>query len=166
MQDMATGDDPSSRSVSVREISDALLQLIATFDQVDGAPRGFGTEAPLSHLDIHLLQHVADRPQDNASAIAQKFGVTRGAVSQHVAWLRSEGLLEPAEQPSRGRSLKLVLTDGGRRAVVGHERLHERYSVLAGNLLLTAAAAEKKRLLEFLRGFDEGMSRLGEKEGL
>ena len=45
MQDMATGDDPSSRSVSVREISDALLQLIATFDQVDGAPRGFGTEA-------------------------------------------------------------------------------------------------------------------------
>ena len=74
--------------------------------------------------------------------------------------------MEPAEQPSRGRSLKLVLTDGGRRAVEGHERLHERYSVLAGNLLLTASAAEKKRLLEFLRGFDEGMSRLGEKEGL
>ena len=166
MRDIATNDDRSSESVSVRDISDALLQLVATFDQVDGAPRGFGTETPLSHLDIHLLQHVADRPQDNASAIAQQFGVTRGAVSQHVAWLRSEGLLEPADRPSRGRSLRLVLTDGGRRAVEEHERLHERYSVLAGSLLLAASAGEKKQLLEFLRRFDEGVSRLGEKEGL
>lgn len=150
----------------IREISDALLQLIATFDRVDGAPRDFGVGTPLGHLDIHLLQHIADHPQDNASAIARRFDMTRGAVSQHVAWLRSVGLLESAGHPGRGRSQRLELTSRGRRAVERHKRLHERYASLAGDLLLATPKNERMRLLAFLRGFDEGISHLDEDEGL
>jgi len=151
---------------NIREISDALLQLIATFVRVDGAPRDFGIDTPLGHPDIHLLQHIADHPQDNASTIARRFNITRGAVSQHVAWLRSVGLLESAGHPGRGRSQQLELTSDGRRAVERHEHLHERYALLAGDLLLAAPESERMHLLAFLRGFDEGISNLGEDAGL
>ena len=49
--------------------------------------------------EIHLMQVIAEHPDLNAGEMAQKLGVSNGAVSQTLARLERKGVIKKAKDP-------------------------------------------------------------------
>ncbi|MDQ1295979.1 MAG: hypothetical protein QG608_3866 [Actinomycetota bacterium] len=68
--------------------------------------------------EVHLMLVIADGTDTNATRIAEKLGVTKGAVSQTLSRLESKGMLVKEKDPHNQNELVLSLTGPG-------ERVHE-----------------------------------------
>jgi DNA-binding MarR family transcriptional regulator len=76
--------------------------------------------------EIHLMKVVRERPDLNAGEIAQRLGVSNGAVSQTLARLERKGVITKVKDPSLKNRVTAVFTESGRTAIERFE--HERAS--------------------------------------
>ena len=77
--------------------------------------------ADLSMAQYAVLRALADNPQASAAELARLCFVTRQSLRDVLTALRSAGLVEAADAPSRGRAQALQLTPlGKRRLRAGH----------------------------------------------
>ncbi|WP_286181859.1 MarR family transcriptional regulator [Desulfovibrio sp. Huiquan2017] len=108
----------------------------------------YGTDKRLYEAEIHMIKHIKENPDLHVSALAERLGVTRGAVSQTIMKLERKGMVVK-EKDLRNQSRILVrLTPKGEVAHAEHERLHREFDVQVEGLL--AGASPEQRA--FLRG--------------
>lgn len=69
----------------------------------------------LHPTEIHLLLFLHARPRANAREIAERFSVTKGAVSQTLSRLEAKGVLMKDRNPESPTELTLSLTEVGER---------------------------------------------------
>lgn len=72
-----------------------------------------------------MLAHLGDHGPTRSSAVAELFGIDKGAISRQVQHLADLGLLERTPDPDDGRATLLVVTAEGRdrlAEVTGHRR--------------------------------------------
>lgn len=76
---------------------------------------------PASYL---MLAHLAEVGPLRSSAVAERFGIDKGAISRQVQQLADLGLLERTPDPEDGRATLLLVSDDGRTrlAEVGAQR--------------------------------------------
>lgn len=84
----------------------------------------------LSMAQYAVLRALADHPEASAAELARWCFVTRQALQDVLAAVRSAGLVDSADQPVRGRARSLRLTASGKQhlaaaeiAVVGVESM-------------------------------------------
>ncbi len=100
--------------------------------------------------EIHLILAIETGRQGNATQIAERMGVTKGAVSQTLTRLERKGMLVKERDPASKNELKLSLTAAGRKAALrarqatGH--VQERY----GEFLTGLDPKEKDVIRRFL----------------
>ena len=75
--------------------------------------------------ELHLLLFLDARPGANASEIASRFNVTKGAVSQTLSRLERKGVLTKGRNPDSQTELILSLTRKGNRVMAEALRLKE-----------------------------------------
>lgn len=73
--------------------------------------------------EIHLILLVMDRNATNATKIAEKLGITKGAVSQTLTRLEKKGVLTKTKDPFHKNELTLHFTSYG-DAVCNHYKRH------------------------------------------
>lgn len=73
--------------------------------------------------EIHLLLFLHARPDSNATEIAHRFGITKGAVSQTLSRLEGKGVLTKERSPGTQGDLAISMTELGRRLMVEVLRL-------------------------------------------
>lgn len=98
--------------------------------------------------EIHLMQVVRERPDLNAGEIAQRLGVSNGAVSQTLARLERKGVITKVKDPSLKNRVTAVFTESGRTAIEGFE--HERAS--SGESFTNYLAGLSEREKEVIHG--------------
>src|ERR1700737_3175441 len=75
----------------------------------------------LSMAQYAALRALADHPNASAAELARLCFVTRQSLQDLLVGLRSDGLVESAAGPTRGRAQSLQLTPTGRRRLAaGH----------------------------------------------
>ncbi len=88
--------------------------------------RELQTDAELSHQDFHVLNALADSPDQRLrlGALAVRIGWERSRVSHHVLRMEKRGLVDRSTSTADARATDAVLTDAGRaalaRALPGH----------------------------------------------
>lgn len=136
------------------KISYRLLNVMLKLADVQEKVHRYGTDTPLFAAEIHMIKCVKENPDLHMTALAERLGVTRGAVSQIVMKLEEKGmLLKERDEENRVRRV-LRLTAGGERAYLFHEALHADFDRLVEGLLLGAPEEGREFLREFLGGLD------------
>ena len=67
--------------------------------------------------EIHLMLLIGDEQESNATKMAEKLGVTKGAISQTLSRLEKKGILEKTKDPSNKNELTATFTPLGEDAL-------------------------------------------------
>jgi len=93
--------------------------------QLDKAPKKFGTEAPLTHSEIHMIEIIGDNNDLSVTDISKHLGITKGAVSQSLKRLEKKNLsIKKTDPENLSRSI-VLLTSKGNTAYWAHKHWHE-----------------------------------------
>ena len=97
----------TSATTKLEELLTLLNQLVAKLAAIQQAPREYGTGVPLHGSEIHTIQAIGKSAGINVTQLAEKMGVTKGAVSQMVSRLVGKGMVQ--KEPARDNAKEVVL---------------------------------------------------------
>jgi len=110
--------------------------------------------------EIHLIDVIAKGQDINASKMAARLGVTKGAVSQTLARLEKKGILNKTKDPQNKNELTVHFTLLGKRVLEKQRKLrttfHEQYAKYFSNI----SEEEEVIIMGFLKkmeGFFDGL---------
>ncbi|RLB85574.1 MAG: MarR family transcriptional regulator [Deltaproteobacteria bacterium] len=93
--------------------------------QLEKAPKKFGTNELLSHSEIHLIEIIGDNDQLSVTDISKVLDITKGAVSQSLKRLEAKGLTAKETDPDNLSRSIVKLTSKGQTAYWAHKHWHE-----------------------------------------
>lgn len=99
---------------------DILFRMINHFNELGKKPQQFKTEL-LYPSEIHLLCFVDQNPDNNITEIAQKLGVTKGAVSQVISKLEKKGVIKKFNLHNQ-KEVFLCITEYGNQILDEYSR--------------------------------------------
>ncbi len=125
----------------------SLLQLATLLDK---APRKFGTDEPLSHAEIHLVEIIGDNEGLSVTEIAGYLNITKGAVSQTLKKLEAKGFARKKPHPENLAKAVVSLTAKGRTAFRAHRDWHAQMDGGFANYLQELDKEERAIITKFL----------------
>jgi len=110
--------------------------------------------------EIHLMEVVRERPDLNAGEIAQRLGVSNGAVSQTLARLERKGVIKKVKDPSLKNRVTAVFTESGRTAVERFEQERASSGESFTNYLAGLSEIEKEVIHGLISHMEEFLEEL------
>ncbi len=110
--------------------------------------------------EIHLMQVIAEQPDLNAGEMAQKLGVSNGAVSQTLARLERKGVIKKVKDPSLKNRVTASFTASGSQAIQLFEK-NQASSVEAFSHYLAGLSEHDREVIgSFLSQVEEFLKKL------
>ena len=106
------------------EIMGQFMRVVNKFNRFEKIPMDFGIDEKLFPSEIHTIEAIGRHPQMNVTQMAQKLGITKGAVSQTLKKLVEKQLVKKVKGIANDKELFLELTQKGRKAYRGHAKFH------------------------------------------
>lgn len=101
--------------------------------------------------EIHVLLLIGAGRGTNATRMAERLGVTKGAVSQTLTRLERKGLLTKRRDPQAKNELTLILTAPGRRAARKCQALQSAVQQRFDTYLTSVSETERRAIGRFLK---------------
>lgn len=105
------------------EVSNIYMELIRKTEKVKRNYNGI----ELFPSEIHTLVFIQDNNEFNMTTIAQKLGVTKGAIFKIIQKLEKKELLCRYKKPENIKNTYFKLTEKGLIAYEGHEKFHKDF---------------------------------------
>ncbi len=138
-----------------REIFEHWARIMNKMNRSEKIPRDFGTGDLLFPSEIHTLCVIGAEPGTNITALAQRLGVTKGAISKMATKMREKGLIEKYQEPGNDKEILLRLTKTGRIACIGHEEHHNAVFGRIIQVMEDVPALQAAFLFQFLGMMEE-----------
>ena len=132
------------------KISYTLLRLGIKISELDKQTNYYGTDKQLFEAEIHMIKAIKENEGIHVTGLAEKLGVTKGAVSQIIMRLQKKGMIIKEIDPHNLSRLILRLTPKGETAHLHHEKIHQEFDDLVNNILKDSSDEEKTFLKKFL----------------
>lgn len=110
----------NNNELSKENISNILLDVFKTFAKQDRKNRDYGVDTPLFHSEIYTLNEIREHEGIHITALAERCGVTKGAISQVLKKLEQKGLVTKEKDASNQSRLILKVTPKGEIAYSRH----------------------------------------------
>lgn len=101
-----------------------LDRVVTVMESMHAPSLSFGTGVPMYRREIHTIQAIGKNPGINITTMAERMGVTKGAISQTIKKLSKKGLVSKTYAPGNAKEVILELTDLGRIGFHNHEKFH------------------------------------------
>lgn len=126
------------------------LDLAFALMELDKKTRYYGTDVPIFHSEIHVIQAIAEHPCIHVGGLADILGVTKGAVSEIIKKLERKALIiKEVDELNLSRYL-LSLSKKGEKAHKIHMHYHAILNGVVENELQNATESELNFLSSFL----------------
>ena len=110
--------------------------------------------------EIHLMQVLKETPDLNAGKIAQRLGISNGAVSQTLARLERKKIIIKTKDPALKNELTVTFTESGRTAIQGFE-MEQASAIEAFSGYLASLSINDRKVIEsFLSHMEDLLKRL------
>lgn len=109
-----------------REIMFQILRVMKQWNILEKQARDFGTGENLYTSEIHLIESIGKNRNLNVTELANRLGVTKGAVSQIIGKLEKKGYIIKTKAANNDKEVILQLTETGWVAFAGHEKAHQK----------------------------------------
>ncbi len=110
-----------------REMMMQFIRVNKKFQKFEKNPIEFGDGQKLYPSEIHILDAVGNGAGNSVTVLSQKFGITKGAVSQVVNKLHEKHLIKKEKIEGNAKEVKLTLTNHGRNAFLVQDQLHKNF---------------------------------------
>ena len=144
-------------------IGEKINKAVTVLDREKKVARDYGTGFLLNHAEVHLLDTINRNPDENTSQLAQRNGITKGAVAQITKKLLEKELITAFQMPDNRKEVYFELTALGKKAVSGHDRHHRRLNAGLEKYFETLSGKDMKTISTFLDNIIEGNSPAAEK---
>ncbi|MEF3302926.1 MarR family winged helix-turn-helix transcriptional regulator [Paenibacillus sp. GYB003] len=124
---METNNHLSNTSGKPQEGSLRLGRLMMQLRRLESAPRVFGSAGALTPGEIHTIDAIGTGEGILMGALADRLGITKGAVTQIVDRLEAKGLVKRSPHPNVRRGVLLSLTETGADAYRAHGEMHSAF---------------------------------------
>lgn len=123
------------------KVTEQIFGIIRLLEEEHKKPKDYGGGALLSHAEVLFLETIARNPDENVSALSERLGITKGAVTQMVGKLRQKELIETVKREDNKKEKYFCLTEKGETAILGHLSFHRQAN---------------QQLCDFIAALDEG----------
>lgn len=110
----------------------------------------YGKGLKLYPSEIHLMLLIDDEQTSNVTRMAEKLGVTKGAVSQTLSRLVKKGVLEKTKDPYNKNELTATFTPLGQDALQQYRQLRASFRGHFVHLFSSFSASEREVIGKFL----------------
>ncbi len=100
--------------------------------------------------EIHLILEIKEVTLVNATKMAERFGITKGAMSQTMKRLETKGILKKSKDPYNKNELSVTLTPLGKRAYQSCAQIRAGIAGQFGKVLAAFDAREQDVISRFL----------------
>lgn len=105
--------------------------------------------------EIHLMLHVADEQATNLTRIAERLGITKGALSQTLGRLGRKGMLVKSKDPHAKNELTVSFTPQGQRALKEFRALRSAVEARYDSYFAELDEGERETIGRFLTRMNE-----------
>ncbi|MCB2349806.1 MarR family transcriptional regulator [Clostridium estertheticum] len=131
------------------------MRLATKFSEIDKQTSYYGTDKQLFYAEIHMIKAIKENEGIHVTGIAEKLGVTKGAVSQITIKLQKKGMIIKEIDPHNLSKLILRLTPKGEIAHIHHEKIHQEFDNIVKEVLKDASEEQVVFLKKFLNSLEE-----------
>lgn len=130
-------------------LMERFIQIVNKYNELNSIAYDYGNGIPLHPSEIHALIAIQAGDSPNITAIAEKLGITKSAVSQVVQKLSQKGLAEKFKTAGNAKEVRIRLTENAQNALKGYQSI---YASIFGELM-TALDSTSPEQLAYLDTF-------------
>ena len=130
-------------------ISYSLFDVVYKYLELEKRIRFFGTDKPLYFSEIHIISVIKENEGIHITGLANKMGVTKGAVSQILMKLEKKGFITKERDADNQSRFLIKLTPKGEIAHDYHLKFHKDFDDMLYGLLKD----ESQEKIQFLKSF-------------
>jgi DNA-binding MarR family transcriptional regulator len=145
--------EPRKLAAQIRRVINRLIFLEKRSVLRHGALR-------LHPSEIHLMQVISEYPDSSAGEMAQRLGVSNGAVSQTLARLERKGVIKKSKDPALKNRVTASFTSSGKEAMQRFEEQQASSRESFSNYLTGLSKSEREVIGSFLTRIEEFMEGL------
>ncbi len=142
----------------------SFLRMVNKYNAMERFTTRYGTDDVFYHSERHLLDIIRDHPELNISELADRTGVTKGAISQAVAKLERKGAARRLKEAGDDKQVLVRLTSLGQTITEHHQQVNERTVRQLGAVLEDRPQVHLDFLLEVFqwieRHLDQGLEQM------
>ncbi len=117
-------------------------------------------EIKLFPSEIHFIIMIKLDQATNATRMAEKLGVTKGAISQTVARLESKGIIIKTKDPSNKNEMTISFTEIGAKIAINLLKLKKNVENNYKNILISYDDNECETINSFLINLEKAVKKL------
>lgn len=137
-------------------IKELFIKIVNRFKIIEGMAIDFGgIGINLYPSEIHLIEVIGNYPEINITELADKMGVTKGAVSQIIKKIVKKDLVVKYKNSSNQKEVHLMLTPKGKSSYLGHEEYHKESDMELINYYSEMTIEQREFLQEFFERIDK-----------
>ncbi len=111
--------------------------------------------------EIHLMQVLSEYPDLSAGEMAQRLGVSNGAVSQTLARLERKGVIAKRKEPALKNRMTVVFTESGKEAIERFQAERASSAEFFSRYLTSLSEKEREVIESFLSQIEKLLKGLG-----
>jgi len=108
----------------LNDVIEQTMKLANKYNSLEKELYNFGIDELLTPAEIHTIDCIGKNNGINVTNLAEKLGVTKGAVSQMVNKLKKRDLVIKLKDSENDRDVILLLSKKGKIAFEGHRKFH------------------------------------------
>ena len=108
----------------MNDLIEQTLRLINKYNSLEKKLYDFGINELLTSAEIHTIDSIGKNNGINVTNLAEKLGITKGAVSQMVNKLKKRDLVTKLKDSDNDKEVILLLSKKGKIAFNGHIKFH------------------------------------------
>lgn len=110
----------------LNEIIELFLRVCTKYGRCESLPKNLGTGELLYKSEISTIRMIGNNPEINITQLADKTGVTKGAISQIISRLENKRYVARYKDANNDKEVKLRLSDKGAEVFTGYENFQKR----------------------------------------
>ena len=132
-------------------------RLINKYNQKAKTAKHYGTEDLLYSAEVHMIETIGSYETITTTKLAEKLGITKGAVSQITRKLLEKNLIMKIPSGEKVNEVLILLTDKGRIVYSYHQSMHERMLRKIDLILCDLSEEGKMALDKVIQVIDESL---------
>ncbi len=146
--------------MSEPNIMELCYRLMNKYNQKTKNPKQYGTDDLLYASEVHMIEVIGIYESITTTKLAERMGITKGAVSQTTSKLLQKDLILKTASKERSNEVFITLTEKGRKVLDGHHKMHEKMSARVNEVLVKMSEESKNDMLALFDAFDLSMDEL------
>lgn len=143
----------------MRFLEDA-YRIINKYNQKAKTAKHYGTEDLLYSAEVHMIELIGSYEAITTTQLAEKLGITKGAISQITRKLLEKNLIVKNPSAERSNEVLISLTDKGRIVYSYHQSMHEKMLNKIDSVLSDLSDEEKMVMDKIIQIIDESLNEI------